>query len=115
MPDASPASAPDAIVRRKHSTHIGPTVAARMKPNTRPFANMRAILVILVAVLVAALGGCASVAWVKDGATPEQLAEDMKRCQQDSWYEARANTWYYRPMSPAYIPSAMSGRFVFSP
>src|SRR2546427_695703 len=39
MPETNPTSTPEATVRRRHSTHIGPTVAARMKPNARPLAK----------------------------------------------------------------------------
>jgi len=42
-------------------------------------------LLTLVALLAAA--GCASMEWVKDGATPEQIAEDSKQCQDSAWHE----------------------------
>ena len=73
---------------------------------------MRAILVILAG--VAALGGCTPMAWVKEDSTPEQVSEDLGRCQQDAWQESRAYNWYYRPMSPAFI-APVGGRVVVSP
>src|SRR3990167_3726842 len=39
MPEMKPASAPCSMVRRKHSTHIGPTVAASRKPKASPLRN----------------------------------------------------------------------------
>src|SRR5258706_14090929 len=36
MPETKPASAPCSSVRRKQSSHIGPTVAASRKPNSSP-------------------------------------------------------------------------------
>src|SRR5512147_2271341 len=48
-PEAKPASVPCASVRRKHSTHIGPTVAASTKPNARPLRKSSGIGAILAA------------------------------------------------------------------
>jgi len=53
-------------------------------------------------------------AWVKDDSTPEQVSQDLMRCQQDAWQESRAYGWYYRPMSPAFI-SPGGGRTVVYP
>jgi hypothetical protein len=61
-----------------------------------------------------ALCGCTPMAWVKEDSTPQQVSEDLGRCQQDAWQEARAYNWYYRPMSPAFA-SPMGGRFFVSP
>ena len=36
------------------------------------------------------LGGCASVAWTKPGATVEEFAADSRECQQDAWQEANS-------------------------
>lgn len=36
------------------------------------------------------LGGCASVAWTKPGATAEEFAVDQKQCQEDAWREANS-------------------------
>ena len=72
---------------------------------------MRAILVILAA---AALAACTPMAWVKEDTTPEQQNQDLANCQRDSWHEARANTWYYRPLGP-YMTPPIGGRFVISP
>jgi hypothetical protein len=74
--------------------------------------NMRAILVILAG--AAALCACSPMAWIKDDSTPEQVAGDLARCQQDAWQEARAANWYYRPLSPYFVPPG-GGRFVVSP
>jgi hypothetical protein len=72
--------------------------------------NMRAILVILAA---ATLAACTPMAWVKDDTAPEQQNKDLANCQRDAFHEARANTWYYRPIGP-YMGGG-SGRFVISP
>jgi len=71
---------------------------------------MRAILVILAA---ATLAACTPMAWVKDDTAPEQQNKDLANCQRDAFHEARANTWYYRPIGP--YMGAGSGRFVISP
>jgi len=76
-----------------------------MKPNASPFTNMRAIVVILAAALTA----CTQMVWVKDDAAPEQMSQDLERCQQDAWREARFYSWYYRPFGP-FIGSDALGR-----
>src|SRR5256885_6511239 len=50
MPETKPASVPAAMVRRKQSTHIGPTVAARTKPKARPLAKSAVNIAAIVAV-----------------------------------------------------------------
>jgi hypothetical protein len=40
------------------------------------------------AVLLLAVGGCASVAWTKPGVTEEEFAADSRQCQADAWQEA---------------------------
>jgi len=56
---------------------------------------MRAIVVILAA--APALGACTPMQWVKDDSTAGQLKEDLNRCEQDAWREARMSNWYYPP------------------
>jgi hypothetical protein len=76
--------------------------------------NMRAILVMLAG--AAALCGCTPMAWVKEDSTPEQVADDLGRCQQDAWQEARSAGWYYRPLSSPYLAApARPGGLYYDP
>ncbi len=63
--------------------------------------------------LALAVSACAPMQWVKQDATPQQASEDSMACQQAAWHEARARSWYYRPL----IPLAMrdpTGRHFFA-
>ena len=69
--------------------------------------NMRAILVILVAVTQCA---CTSMEWVKSDATPEQRSDDLQVCQQEAWRAAQLYDWYYRPAGATVIGRDFLGR-----
>jgi hypothetical protein len=62
---------------------------------------MNTRLILAAAILTAVLtGGCAAMQWAKEDASAELVSQDLMRCQQDAWHEARMNTWYYRPLGP---------------
>ena len=68
---------------------------------------MRAILVILAG---ATLAACAPMEWVKDDATPQQLGDDLKGCQQEAWRAAQLYDWYYRPTGSTVVGRDFLGR-----
>lgn len=51
------------------------------------------------------LGGCTPVQWVREGASPEQLQQDLALCQREAWREAMWNDRYYRPFGPVFFDS----------
>ncbi len=71
---------------------------------------------VLVAVLALAAAGCAPMEWVKADATPEQVAEDSKQCQDSAWREANLR-WsrYYGSIGPMVYSDSLSRRFLVWP
>lgn len=51
--------------------------------------------------------------WVRPDASPEQLTNDARHCQQEAWREARLGAWHSRPMTPIPYRDA-SGRVYFA-
>jgi hypothetical protein len=75
---------------------------------------MRAILVTPAAVLtLGVLAACAPMQWAGNDATPEQVSQDLMRCQQDAWREAQYASWYYRPFGPFAGRNAFGRPFAF--
>ena len=71
---------------------------------------------LLVVCLVLAVAGCAPVEWVKADATPEQLAEDSKQCQDIAWRETQLRgSRYYGQIGPMAYSDSLSGRFLVWP
>ncbi len=58
-----------------------------------------------------ALCACTPMQWVKQDATPAELRQDSIHCQQEAWREARARSWYFRPMAPVLARDALGRQF----
>jgi hypothetical protein len=48
---------------------------------------------LLLAALIALLPACTPMQWVKEDATPEQVAQDAAQCQNEAWREAQFRAW----------------------
>lgn len=71
-------------------------------------------LVPLAALLL--LWGCASVEWVKPDATPEQLAEDSKQCEESAYRETNLRAArYFGQYGPMIYQDSLSRRFLVWP
>ena len=50
--------------------------------------------------------------WARQGATPDELAADTRRCEQQAWQEANYYFLGYRPFGPWLYRDAWSGPFL---
>ena len=63
--------------------------------------------------LIFLAAGCTPFQWVRQGATPEELDQDMGYCQQEAWREAQWRTFMYRPFGPTVFTDGRGRRFVW--
>lgn len=69
----------------------------------------------LLPLLLLLFAGCTPLHWVRSDATPEQLEQDLARCQQQAWREASWRSWYYRPLAPAMVQDLHGRRYLLWP
>ena len=62
------------------------------------------------AVLVLLLAGCATPQWTKPGASSEQLASDLKECQDSAFKEVNSRPHGYPTMGPAVLQAPSDRR-----
>src|SRR5437660_3328926 len=65
-----------------------------------------------IAVVALACSACAPMQWARQGATPDELAADTRRCEQQAWQEANYYFLGYRPFGPWLYRDAWSGPFL---
>jgi hypothetical protein len=73
---------------------------------------MRRAWIAFVAVLAT---GCTPMQWVRDDATPEQVAGDFRQCQQAAWQEENTRTMGFSAFSPWISRDAFGRPFMFQP
>jgi hypothetical protein len=57
--------------------------------------------------------GCTPMQWVRQGASPDELNQDLAQCRQEAWREAQWRSFLYRPFGATSMIDRFGRRHVF--